>query len=506
MHSIKSLLIFIFILLIKGNCYSQELNSTIKDAKTKEAIPYVTVILSNKKGIITNEEGHFSLSIDNSTEKDSLFISCIGYESINKPILEFNDSIIYLAPKTIELNEVLVSNKNYTAKEIINLVKDSLNTNYSKTLTKKKLFFRESYHQNLDKTNYTFMKSTIKELNKNFLDNVLNNIPKKSSSYTEILCDLYGNYNKEEQKINTLKACRLYDKNSDLDISKLEEKFNDIIKKNVKPNSYFKIKSGIFGTKIDAKEMGLFEEAKKDSATIKKEIEKRKKQEELKKANFSLWKRKSIARLFEHLFFMNKTNLNIITKSNRYEFELKDFTFLGNAPVYILSFKPKRGADYKGILYVNADDFAIIRLDYENVKNLKSIKLLGISYQEHIARGKMIFSKNEENKYDLRFYEKETGSRSGIRRPLKIIEKNKIVKGKNKQNELYVKLDMAMTSINKYEIVVFDTEKITKTQFDNYKENNKIIPTHLNKYDPEFWKGYSIIEPNQAIKEFTAQE
>ena len=27
----------------------------------------------------------------------------------------------------------------------------------------------------------------------------------------------------------------------------------------------------------------------------------------------------------------------------------------------------------------------------------------------------------------------------------------------------------------------------------------------MPNYDPEFWKGYNILEPNQAIKDFTAQ-
>jgi len=28
----------------------------------------------------------------------------------------------------------------------------------------------------------------------------------------------------------------------------------------------------------------------------------------------------------------------------------------------------------------------------------------------------------------------------------------------------------------------------------------------MAKYDPEFWKGYNIMEPNQAIREFTVSE
>ena len=171
----------------------QTLNSKIVDSATQKPIPYVTVQLQ-KKGVITNEEGRFSFLLDQTiSETDSLFISCIGYASIGKPLNEFSENIIYLSPKAIELDPVIVTNRNYTAEEIIDLVKDNLKTNYNTGLNKKRIFLRDSYFQDFSKTDYTFLKSTIKELNKKFLDSVLRTLPKKSSYYTEILCDLYVN-------------------------------------------------------------------------------------------------------------------------------------------------------------------------------------------------------------------------------------------------------------------------------------------------------------------------
>mgnify|MGYP000710579187 CR=1 FL=1 len=505
----KSVFTFIIVLFSITNSFGQVLNASVKDIKTNEPLPYVNVLLSNKKGVITNGEGRFSIAIDNVPVTDSIIISCIGYESWKKRISEFNDSIVYLTPKAIELKGVLVSNKTYTAKEIIAFVKDSMAKNYNTDLTKKRIFYRESDHQTIDKTNYTFMKSTIEELNKDFLDEVIRSIPRKDDSYTEILCDLYGDLTYSNQKIDMIKACNLFDKSTELDLTSLEERFNAIIKENVKPDSYYKIKSGIFGTKVDSDEMGLYEDVeqqKKDSITLKKELETRKKREAARKKYFSSYKKTSIAGHLRNLFFMEDTKFNVIHKSGKYDFTIQDFTYLGDDPVYILTFEPKRGADYKGTLYVNADDFAIIRLDYENVKPLKSIKLLGISFQEHVGNGKMIFAKGENNKYDLKFFEKETGNRVGIKRPLKIIEKNKRVKGRNKQNELFIKIDMGVSTREKFEIVVFDSQSINAANFDSFKENNSMLPKQLKAYDPNFWKGYNIIEPNKAIKEFTAKE
>ena len=506
MRNFKTL--FPFVLAAFGfNCIqAQVVTSVVKDSATQQPIPYATILLANKKGVITNEEGRFSLLLDpNTKETDSLFISCMGYESLGKPLNEFKESVIFLSAKPIALNPVIVSNKQYTAEELIEQVKINIDRNYSTNLTKKRVFFRDSYHQNLTKSNYTFKESTIDALNERFLDSVLNSIPRKSSRYTEILGDFYGNYEKDNQKLTLIKASELYDKQSELDLTSLEEKFNDILKKNIKPDSYFKIKSGLFGTKVDADEFMTFKTDSTDAEALKKELAEKKKKEEDRKKNFASFKKGSLGKIMEKQFFLKDSDLNFINKDNRYHFKMIDFTYWGDDAVYILDFEPKRGADYKGRLYINADDFAIIRLDYNNVKSLRTFKLLGISLDQYLDRGKMIFSKNEDGFYHLRYLEEEMGAKVGIKRPLKIIELNKRVKGRNKQNELYLKLDMASSGINKHELILFDTQEITSQEFNAIKEDNSVLPTYMPNYDPEFWKGYNILEPNQAIKDFTAQ-
>lgn len=177
----NKIILWLIGILISGfitTVHSQSLSSRILDSVTQKPIPYVTIQL-NKKGVITNEEGRFNFLVNhNISENDSLFISCIGYASIGKPLKEFTENVIYLSPKAIELNPVIVTNKNYSAEDIIDLVKDNLDRNYNKNLSKRRMFLRDSYFQDFNKTDYTFLKSTIKELNKKFLDSVLQTLPK----------------------------------------------------------------------------------------------------------------------------------------------------------------------------------------------------------------------------------------------------------------------------------------------------------------------------------------
>lgn len=501
-------LLFLTVLCLHNAAISQSVSSRIIDSVTQKPVPYATVQWANNKGAITNEEGRFSLMFpeDIDIASDSLFISCMGYESIAKSLEEFDQSAIALVPKAIELSEVIVSNKQYTAYEIIDKMKESIEENYNQALTKKRVFYRKSSFQRMLKNDYTLKKSTIKALNKRFIDSVVRTIPKNNSYYTEVLGDLYGNFDEEMQKLDLIKASELYDKNMELDFEKLEEKFNTILKENVKTDSYFKFKSGLFGTKVDAEEVFGKEIDSTDVSVLNDEMEKTKKNEEERKQNFARHRRNSLGKIFNNLPIIDDSDFDFIDKSRKYRFTLQEFTYLGANAVYVVDFKPKRSADFKGRLYINADDFALLRADFENVQSVKNFKLLGVSMTTYLSRGKVIFTKENNNSYGLRYFESETASRMGVKRPFKIIELNKRVKGRNKQNELSADVDLAFSNSDKKEVVVFESENLNAAEFEAFKENNEVLPTYMPAYDPEFWKGHNIIEPNAAIRTFTATE
>lgn len=502
-----TLLLSFFLLFGIAHSYCQSIGARILDSISKEPVPFATIQFADESGVISNGEGEFSVLLQQkTTASDTLIISCMGYKTYKTPLAMFKDSLVFLSPQNIELKNIVVTNKNYTAEEIIDLVKDNIDKNYNTLLTKKRIFFREHYHQYLNRTNYSDFESTIDAFNKSFVDDIIKSVPRSDDNYTEILCDLYGNFNKEKQKIEVIKASNMYDKNSELDLEVLEKKMEKILHDNVKPDSYLKVKSGIFGTKIDNEELFGNQVDSTDVDALNKKLEEEKKRKEKQKLYFANSRKDRISYLFDDLFFREDSNLNFISKSRKYDFSIKELTYLGADVVYVLDFVPDGGADYRGTLYINADDFAIVRVDYENVKSLKTFKLLGVFMNEYLDKGKMIFYKDASGKYNLRYLEKEHGGMAGAKRPLKIIEFNKVVKGKNRQNELSLKFDFAATNINKYEVVVYDTEKLENSAFDSFTENNNITPTYLARYDPEFWKGYNIIEPNKAIKAFTAKD
>ena len=478
------------------------ISAKIVDSTSQKPIPFATISIDDNTGVISNDKGEFNITIDRKISvKDSLYISCLGYEQISIAFQNFTDSIIPLSAKAIDLDEVLITNKNYTIKEIIERVKAGLETNYDYGYAKRKLFYRESYYTEIVKTEVKIDKSTIPEINQGFIDSIMSSVPRNTDDHTEVLGVLYGQIKKgQPQKMEVLKASRLYDKENEVTFENYEERFNQIIKKHVKRDSYFKVKSGWFGTKEEI-DSSFFENKQVDEETAEF-IKQKKEQEEKRKANFLKYRKNTIHNFENDGFLAEDSDLNFIDKSRKYKFELLDFAYLNNEFVYTISFEPKGGADFKGTMYVNTEDFAIVRVDYENVKSLSKFGLLGISLNEYLKKGTIIYQKNSNEKYALKYADVSFGQRVGVKRPIKIIEKNKNVKGRRKQNEVSCDIHFIIKNIDKRELIVFETNILSEADFTNFTEEPNVTPTYLPQYDPEFWKGYNIIEPNQAIKDF----
>lgn len=471
---------------------AQQISSRIVDAKSGDPIPYATVQYATNKGIVTNEEGNFSLYLDAGLEVDSLFISSMGYETTAIGLSQALDSVITINPKPIELSEVYLFDHELEVDEIIERTKENLDKNYRDDALHQRLFFRKSSLDRIRKFDIAFKESTIQEFNKAFIDSVLSVMPKGNAYYTESLVDFYRE--KDSSRLKIEKAAELYDKDNEISMEAIGERMEKIFKENVKPDSYLKIKSGFFGTKVQVDSILAESE---EAAELEEELR------DPDNKDFHAHKRSQLNDLYTGLFYQEDSKLNMLEKSGRYRFKLKGYTSIDEQGVYVIEFEPRGSEDFEGTLYVNIEDFGVMRLDYSNVKSLRRIKLLGFHYEETVYKGTSIYAKNENGQYNLRFVNRVEGRYMGVDRPLKVIEKNKNVKGRRKQNELSLNIDLVNLNTEKYELVVYDSNPISSSEFRSVQENETAKATYLSRYDPEFWKGYNIVEPNQAIREFT---
>lgn len=489
--------IFIFSLMYPLVVSAQSFSVKVVDEKSGEPIPFATVETGENQGVITNEDGIFTISEAYERQpQDSIYISSLGFARKGVLLQNVTEGLIALTPKEFEIKEVFLSNNPLDSEEIIDRVKENLATNYNTGFSEKKIFFRQSDYHKMNKIDFGFQESTIEELTKELMDSIALILPKTATHYVEVAGKLYDNYTAPKLYID--KAAELYDKSKDVSTDALIQRFEKILKENIKPNSYLKIKSGFFGTKID------LEEGDPDSEDGRVfQIKNENPEEEL---TLQQNRKKRIAYIYEQLFFNEDSELDFLDKSNRYNFELTEYTYIDDASVYVIEFTPKGKKDFKGVLYVNTEDFAIMRLEFNNVRPLKTFGMFGVHYKRSVFKGKMLFGKDQHGKYVPRYIEIEDGSSFGVERPLKVIEKNKHVKGRRKQNELSLELTLQGASRVKYELVVFASETISKSTYQAAPENPAVKATYLSRYDPTFWKDYTIMEPNQAIQAFKVMD
>ena len=161
---------------------------------------------------------------------------------------------------------------------------------------------------------------------------------------------------------------------------------------------------------------------------------------------------------------------------------------------------------YKGRLYIHADEFALLRIDYQSTEPLRDFNLFGVSFKVFNRYGTRMFKKNHDGKYDLYFSENYYERSFGLDRPLKIIEKNKNVKGRRKQNQLNMDIIFRGNSKIKTQYIVLNSKKLIKKDFEAYNQIESEIPVKLIKYDSNFWNGFNIIEPSQIIKDFKIEK
>ena len=435
-------------------------------------------------------------TIINSSSGGEIEIQALGYISQKIALAGLSQKVV-LQSKYIDLDEVILVDKDLDVTDIIARIKDNAIENYSISPTRKKIFYRKSYFSEVSKAEIEVEESSIADLNQALMDSITRKIKNPIASYTELIGDIYGN--QDGQEVDVIKAARLFDPKTTESAEELFKRVQKIFEENIKDDSYFKIRSGIIGTKVDRDEMDLDDEPEKELTAEEKQ-----KREKENKEDLVMNAKENINSVLKGTFYKEDVTLDVLDKDRKYDFDITGHTIIDDELVYIIKFSPKRGADYKGTMYVNAKDYGVYRLDYTNVKALKRFRLFGVSHYEDVHRGKMIYSKNGDGKYDFTYFEREMGATSGIDRPLTIIEKNKKVAGRRKQNELDMEIDFKFKQLDKVQVVVLDKNEggdaIKTSKEDAYEYAT------FKKYNPDFWKGYTIIEPNAMIKAFEIQD
>lgn len=486
----KYFLLTIIFVLNSISLLAQSITAKIIDENTKLPIPYAAVKIDDFNGVISNEEGFFTL---NSKNIEQITITCLGYKSKTLSLneLKSNNNIIVLEESINELNTVFISNKRPNADSIISRVRKRLSENYDIKLYKHEVFSRETAYVEFENLNFEVEKAShIKKKNLELANTSLDSLTKaiinsKTIHFKDFKGDLYLN-GSQETKLVVHKATELLDQKNNLSFEDVQKKGENIMLKYLDTTLTYKLKSGLF--KIE------------DSLSLKDNSSKEMDKNEYQTNDL----RGTVNSILELSQFGENSTLLTILDDDSYDYTLLDISNYNNELIYVIGFKPDRSrSKYSGKLYVTDDNYAITKADIEFAEGKRGEKfnlklLLGVKYIENIFKVTLIYRKNAENKYELQYAKNEEGSYFYVSRPLKFIENSP------QKNKTSFDFTIEGNIIGKKELLFTSSDKISVDEYESIKTDKTVPYIKLNKYDPTIWGEDRTLEPLEEMKQFDA--
>ena len=476
---------------------NEVLKGTIFNANDKSSLPYANIILlRKKKGVISNEFGHFSINISNCLETDTLRISYLGFQTQDLTIKDLRESsIIHLKEDNLMLDNITLFGNLLDPESIVKKVLENKNINYGKTNFKKQIFLRNRYTNHINKLNFRYNKSNFSNLDKELIEVLEKEIPKHTISYRDFLGDVYLLHEEDSAalKINPIKIIELEEKSDLTELVELENTFKEVFN-NLNENEYWKIKSGIIGSKIHVDENSVSfgsEKEKTDSLTTNNPKDPFRSEK---------WR---ISNLDKFASFENEKKWDFLYNTNKYEYTLSGVTVANGEEVYIINFHPNNKGIFVGRMYISMETFALVRVDYKYDigKTGMDIQLFGIGYTENKFNVSMYFEK-KENQYKLKYCSKIESSIFSFNRSIALQKKRKRFLFDKKLNEIKIGINLIGDHELSIEMLVIEEGSINQNQFNNFKEKERVDIIYVDQFNEDLWKGYTIIEPTKQMKEY----
>jgi hypothetical protein len=475
---------------------AQNITAKLIDGNTKAPIPFATIKTGPYSGVISNEEGYFTIN-PQGLENSSLLISFMGYGSktLSMADLKSLNYVVELEPAVNQLDEVYLSNRKPNIDSIIARVKRHATKNYDTDLRQYDIFRRVADYVDFKNLNFEIDKAS--QVKKKQLEQVNTDLQALThaimTSKIVQFVDFKGQFytqTKDSTKLTITKATRLLDHTKDFSIDNVQERAKDIMLKYLDTTKTYKVKSGLFKL-----------EDSLSFAEIKKEREKSKKEEfdinQLKRATKGLLK---YSKFYDNSFLLNVLNPRL------YNYTLDDVSYYDGQLTYIISYQPRKGkAKYSGKLFVTDGDYAITKVTYSYFENRHGSKvnlkfLLGVKYEENLSTGLVLYQKQSDSTYQPKYIKHESGSYFYLSRDLTLIQ--------NSKDRYKLSTDFTIEGSNrtKEELLITNTKPITLNDYNGITQQKKIPYQTLTKYDTTIWESEETLEPLQEMKVFGSDQ
>lgn len=479
----------------------EEIKGLLLDSASKKPLAYANIyLLSSKKGMISNEQGQFSISKAKLDPMDTLRFQYIGYATKKVALSDLASvNVVYMAEKISDLNEALVFGN---APNPVNIVKQVLihkDSNYkNRNYRRNQTFIRERENVDFTDVRLDCEKSTIPGLNKEMIQILEDKIPEHTTSFTDFLGEVYFAKSKKDSirhKLKEIRTVSLKEKEVN-DLKQFESIFENAFK-NKNEKEYWKVRSGIFASKIDD------DQNDGKNGNVQVIINDSVQEDERRKLSSY---RNSIRWKLSYSNLSDKDRWEFLYKTGRYKYNLVGGTRVNGEEVYIINFTPRSGGMYQGRMYIAIETFALIRADYEYAvgKTGQNIHLLGIGYTQAQFSGSIYFEKQKEG-YTLKYFSYKESEKVSIERKFALIKKKERTLFDKTLAELRLDVLFALETEESLEYLVLDDEILDKKQYDSIEQEKYLNVIYVDQYDDNLWNGYPIIEPTKRMREYKKQ-
>jgi len=417
------------------------------------------------------------------------FVQILWSQQSTDPLILQADTLD-LGQKPILLDEVVLGASNLSAYELVLAAKKAMESSTQHKDQERTYFLRHSELNEVDL--YLDLKeSSIEQINDNFILQITQSIPKQSSLHTEALYQLIQQDSLGDSA-RLLRGFQLEEESSKIDAENVAEFFLERIEKSLSKGNYFKVKSGIFGGKIEEDDIDLDELRPKKDSIVGDSIDIAK--------NHRVASVMGYQRLKEfnrYQPYATDPVVSVFEKPKRFDFQIVDYTYYKDQWVHVIAFKEKSKAQFYGELWINEEDNALIQFKFINTKPIKSIKLLGFEYSEPRAQGQFLYKKFDDGTYRHYFGRLELDTRVSVNRPLSFIEKKKALIGGRKVNRVDLDISFGLNQTEEYTYILSENPTV-----DTDPKRQSVLEK-LDSYPINFWENTEFsIAPSEAMKNF----
>lgn len=418
-----------------------------------------------------------------------LFVQILWSQESASPII-LNADTLDLGQKPILLSEVIVDNNNLSALELVMKSKEVMMPS-NKAKDHEHIYFLRHSELNEVNLNLDLKESTLEQIDNKFIGQITQSIPKKSSLHTEALYRRTQNDSLAESA-RLIRGFELEEESSKIDAEYIAEFFLEKIEESLNKGNYFKVKSGIFGGKIDENDIDLDDLRPKNDSIVRDTIDLKKKHRIASAMGYQ-W----LKEFNKYQPYVSDPIIAVYDKPKRFDFQIVDYTLFKEQWVHVVAFKEKSKAEFYGELWISEEDKALLQFKFINTKPLKSIKLLGFEYSEPRVQGQFLYRKFDDENYRHYFGRLEQDTRLSVNRPLSFIEKKKALIGGRKVNRIDLDIHFGLSQIEEYTYIL---SEVNIEESDNEPFS---VLEELDTYPSNYWEDPKFsIAPSEAMINF----